>query len=601
MANVVLPQKKWMRLSKARQQSFQDLAGFRAERLDAIEQYAGHRYGNGQSEDGSDATRMDRSPMNMLELAVPTYTRDLASSNPQVTVATRHPDLQRSAELLMMGLNELMTRIRLGETLNRGALNSLFGLGIFKVGMMYGAAQVGPRRGEVDLPTVTVVDDADWVHDMTARHFDEARFMGHRIRVYESDLDAMPGMDKKAREKWLKRMRDGSTDTGERTENVGGTIRGGKDAFEPYTEGWELYLPFEGLLVTIGDELGDGEEPLSVLDWDGPDDGPYHILSYDEIPNNVMPKAPVSGWCDLNLLIQDLTVKVGRQARSQRNLLGYQAGGGEDDARLIQLAGDLDALRLTKADGVKELSVGGVDQRSLAILLQAMQWFSYKAGNLDMLAGLGAQSPTATQDELLARTASKQLMGMQSKVVKATTRIAKSLAWYLWYDPGIELPLAWTVPGTTIRVPVTYTEEERRGDFLDYNLTIVPYSLVEQTPADKLQVLQGALVNLIMPLMPFLERQGLTIDGQALVKRVGEWANVPELEEILTFGAASVGQDAPVGESEGPGKSPVTTRNYVRTNRPGATNGGKAAAMIQTLMGAGVQPAEMAAMGRQTG
>ena len=39
-------------------------------------------------------------------------------------------------------------------------------------------------------------------------------------------------------------------------------------------------------------------------------------------------------------------------------------------------------------------------------------------------------------------------------------------------------------------------------------------------------------------------------------------------------------------------QSPVTTRNYVRENRSGATQQGKDDAMSRILMGADVQPAE---------
>lgn len=41
-------------------------------------------------------------------------------------------------------------------------------------------------------------------------------------------------------------------------------------------------------------------EPLRVVDWEGPESGPYHLLWYNEMPSNSFPLAPVTQWIDLN-------------------------------------------------------------------------------------------------------------------------------------------------------------------------------------------------------------------------------------------------------------------------------------------------------------
>ena len=85
--------------------------------------------------------------------------------------------------------------------------------------------------------------------------------------------------------------------------------------------------------------------------------------------------------------------------------------------------------------------------------LELEQEFKMYAGNLDLLGGLSAQSETASQDKLLAGQANKLLDAMQRRVLAFTKQVVKSLAWYLWNDPFINMPLTRRVPGVRLYAP----------------------------------------------------------------------------------------------------------------------------------------------------
>jgi hypothetical protein len=107
--------------------------------------------------------------------------------------------------------------------------------------------------------------------------------------------------------------------------------------------------------------------------------------------------------------------------------------------------------------------------------------------------------------------------------------------------------------------------------------------------------------RLVMPMQPMMEAQGLAIDMKAVVDYVARNSNMPELADMIVAldGSQDMGR-MPSGGSPHPQyvstKAPVTRRIYERTNRPGATRHGRDAAMMQTLLGGGAQPSEMAAL-----
>jgi hypothetical protein len=108
-----------------------------------------------------------------------------------------------------------------------------------------------------------------------------------------------------------------------------------------------------------------------------------------------------------------------------------------------------------------------------------------------------------------------------------------------------------------------------------------------------------SLLQNLIPLLPAAQEQGIVLDFEALVDRLADLANLPELKEVLKAVEPQAYQ--PEAAKDQPKSSPVTQRNYTRRSIPGATNAGKADALVRLLSGSKIQGAEAASLLRPTG
>jgi hypothetical protein len=568
---------------------------FRDLQNDYVRQFVGQNW----SDNGAE----DRVPVNTMELAASIFIRLCAPSAPKATAVTRFTDFKPVAANLELAANRTLEVIELGRTLRRGVLTGMFGPGVVKVAMA--------ESGTVDIDGYTHaagqvfadnVNLDDWVCDLSAKYIEKCLFYGDRYRLpYEWVMDS-PVYNRKAKG----RLRPVDTynfneDGSERIESLG---RGDEmldrgDELRDMVELWDLYLPQEKLLVTMTSDYR--SLPLNVVEWSGPDAGPYHILSYNEVPNNVMPLPPAALWLDLHLLINELYRKLGRQAERQKTILGVAGDAKRDGSRIVE-ASDGEAVVLQNPDRCKEYTFGGVNKENMAFAVHALDMFKVINGNLDMLGGLGAQAPTASQEQLVAQNASKRADDMAQRTIEWARGIVKAIGHFLWYDPLIELPLIKRIPGTRVDVPTVWSPESRRGDFLHYNVDIDVYSMQHQTPSMRLAKLLQIYTQIILPSAQELERQGLAVNVRALVETVAKHADLqPELADVLVEMTESpVYKPGPVGEP--PRKAAVSRREQVRINVPGSmTNAGRSSVLISELLGKGRQPAEQSAQYRMAG
>ncbi|MEN6306259.1 MAG: hypothetical protein ABFD91_00765 [Anaerohalosphaeraceae bacterium] len=587
-----LPETKLKRLREAICYSRRKLMPFRQQRYDAIRQYVGFHY----SDDGTS----DRVPVNLLELAVNIYTQQMAARAPKALVQTRFGVLKPMAADFELALNHLIREIRLGQTFRLAVIDALFSMGIVKTGLERRASvEIAGYLHDVGQPFAEVVSLDNWVHDTTATRLEQCQFMGDRYRLpLELVKESKAFKNTGNLQATVKTAYNESGDT--KAESLSHGMETDPDEFKDHVELWDIWLPFENLLVTIPAE-GEGK-PLQIIEWDGPETGPYKILSFSEVPGNIMPLAPSALWMDLHDLANRLFRKLGRQAERQKTVLGVQAGSEDDGDRIVR-ANDGEALKMDNPDRAREYRFGGIDQPSLAFLLQVKDLFVYLGGNLDSLGGLSPMADTLGQDQLLAQNASKRVADMQDRVIEFSKEVICDLGFYLWNDPLIELPLTKTVPGFDhLSVPVTFDAESREGDFLDYNVEIEPFSMQHQTPQMKLQALVQVFQQFLAPYAPMMAEQGIGINFEALLSIIAKYTNVSELEDILEFAAPpSTYKPGMVGQPPQKMRAPVTRHISERVNRPGATRQGKDAALMQTLLGGKAQGSELAALRRPTG
>lgn len=577
------------KLSQAMGYSWEQLQPFRDTRRKLLKNYAGKHYGNSTSE---------KMPVNLMELAANIYLQRLVASSPAIKIGPKRGMVQLNeiCDRFEIAGNQLLSEIDLETTLSGGVFAAIFSAGIVKVGLNATQVEVGGFLHDSGQPFANTVSLDNWIHDMTADTFEQCQYFGDRYTITEDEAKVM--FDAKG---FKKLIPDADTTPETTAHDMSESNPAKREEFRTTYKVWDVWLPKQNLVLICADS-GDKNEPvgevLKVIEWAGPKIGPYHLLGFSFIDDNTMPLSPASLWEDLNELANRLFRKLGRQAERQKTVGLVQAGEGTTAAKITE-ANDGEWVEVSNPAAASEHKFGGIAPESLGFLVHVKDLFSYLAGNLDALGGLGPQSDTLGQDQLLGASASQRIQKMQKATYKWTLEIVESLLYWLWTDPWIDMPLVKRVPMLEgIGATASFGPNDRKGDFLDYNITIEPYSMQHQSPESKLMALKNIMDGFIGPLMPLMQAQGATINVQELFKQISSMANLPELNNILMYADPQEASE-PIGEM--PMKASQTKRTYERINRPGATRQGKDQILQQAMFGGKPQTSEAASLSRPTG
>jgi hypothetical protein len=307
------------------------LEPFRQNRLSFLREFVGSHY----SATGSD----ERVPLNALQLAINIYVRQLAPRSPQAMVTTRSPQLKPVAADMQSWMNKASHGMHLDETFRMWVMDAMFGLGVLKVAEapVQEIELHDSTRAWIGQPFAEVVDFDDLVFDALAKRVDQCEFIGNRWRARLSDVRNNPLFDPEARSNVQAMYRHQYNERGdERPSSLQtGTSHPTQDELEDHCELWDLFLPREQLIVTFPytEHAGGGssEKPLRVAKWTGPRAGPYHFLSFTDVPDNIMPAAPATMWMDMHELVNRILNKLGEQSDRQKTVVGY-VGSAVDDA-----------------------------------------------------------------------------------------------------------------------------------------------------------------------------------------------------------------------------------------------------------------------------
>jgi len=567
------------RLDKSIEWSNRMLEFTRRERKNAIREFVGKHY--------SSSGASKPVPVNFLKLAVNIFVRLLAARAPRVLISTQKIELKPTAANLEIAVNQIPKEINLQKTLKRLVIEALFSLGIAKVGLH----SVGKVLGhDVGAPFVDVVTLDDLIIDMTAKHLDYIQYIGNSYwldykDVMESKWFPKGSVDGLKPDEYTTLNEAGE----ERAESI--SIDNDAQLYKDRIKLRDVWIPSEKIMVTYAVKE---KRRLKVIDWKGPDRGPYSILGFDKVPGNLLPLPPVATWTDLHELGNALFRKLASEAKAQKNVQGFQ-GGQEDDVKAFKAAVDGDGIMYNGAEP-KLLKAGGVDPTSLAFYLTVKDQGSYFGGNWDSLGGLSPQAKTLGQDKLLSEASSAQMRDMAAEVVDFVKEIYTSLTYYEWHDPIRRRQLEKTITGTDFNVVVPWDRSSRRGKLDMYDLDIDVYSLQDDSPGLKFQKLGIILERFVFPLMPLLQQPNGILNVQRILHDIAKFADFPEMNNWFQF---MLEEQPTTGENA---KLPSnTTRTVERINRPGATEEGKNQILRQALLGGRPQVDETAAIGRPTG
>ena len=109
-----------------------------------------------------------------------------------------------------------------------------------------------------------------------------------------------------------------------------------------------------------------------------------------------------------------------------------------------------------------------------------------------------------------------------------------------------------------------------------------------QTPQSRLAALNQVVTQIITPMMPILQQQGIQFDINAYLQKVAAYSNMPDLGDIVTIGeppqpgGPSGGGG---GESDTPKMPANTQREYVRHNVSGQTREASDRNLVSSMLG----------------
>jgi len=557
---------------------------FRRQQKAGVQRYVGALYGD---------SPMKARPMNQMYLAVATLVPLLVNQNPKNWVRTRSGELRPFCTDFELALNHLDKEIDFAATLLEGVVASMFGPAIFRTGLCPTGNEY-PVGGYMHDPGQVFCDYislADYVVDPDAKKREQAMFEGHYYEL-PTDFVRRSGMFENV----------GSLDMGgtpkqmgtQDTRELSGKVS--QERVVDMTTLIDLWIPPSnpwggqvGVIITL-EGSSYNNTPVRVVEWDGPEEGPFDILGYHPVPDNIIDLPPSYVWQALDDLLNAMARKTKRQADRQKTVVTYD-GAAEEDAKSVQNAFDGEMVKVHNVDRLREINLGGVNENSYAYQQGLRQDFSRLAGNLDQLGGIGSDAATATEFAGIQANADVRINYMAGRVENLVRSIQRKKAWFLWNDPMMDQELAKATSDPNIVVMTRFSADRDEGDFLDYNIDIQPYSLRADTPDTYVRKLLGWLNGVVLPTMQIGAMQGAMLNVPVLAKLTGKAMQIMEIDDLyITMepsgleqqGAATPrqtsaqtpGRQAPRLTAGGGGRT--KTQPQVRQNPTGVTGNAKA-------------------------
>lgn len=563
------------RLFAAIDSSRDGMKPFRENRTSMLKEYVGSHYnGNGAPYEVI---------VNLIAQTADVYTIGLAANNPKVNITTNSRELLPFANRFKVGINNQIKEMRFSQTLQSIVLDSLFGLGISKTHL----AESDPIQLDDDVWAdvgkiyVGRISLDDFVMDLTAKEVRRCKFMADEYRVSWETCKNHEAFDKDVLSKMSATSKQNRSV--EQANDISGGLLTDDDEYEPMVDLIDVWLPEIKSIATF--PLNHPTKPLAVLPWDGAEGGCYDLLSFSDVPDNVLPSSPMSNLRALHDLYNGLIRKQSRQAKRQKTNPAYRPDA-QDDANRLKQASDGDWVKVKDPAGVNVIKQGGVAQENVAFSIGIMDLFDRQAGNLSAMAGLGAQAGTVGQEELIHAAVSRKEAKMQQRVHSYTASVMGKIGHMMWADEFLELSgETEAIAGSGIMVESSWTPEHREGDFWQYNFDIIPGSTNYESTEAKIGKIERAMEKL-QQMYPMIQAAGGEIDVEALTRVYAEYLEIPEIQNIITFSQSLNQMDAMGGGGSEQRMPSNTTRNYVRRNVPtGGTPQARSQALQQSMYG----------------
>ena len=545
------------KIAYAVKQGFDRVARYRKLRAMLIRAYVGKLYANEKGITGDE-------PINLIFNAIRSTVPNLVQKHGANKIDTENIEYRDYAFLLSKALDIIDKRIKLKDRLRVNVVDTMFGLGIMKSGLAGGGEVLNFGDVLIDEGQVFTdnVDLDDLTIDPTCNSLTTPAFIGDSNRIPRQilldddsfDHDAVIALPRSIHPD-AKRRADAITKSKISQVEM--------DELQDHVDVVELWVPGAKAKIVMADPRQKiADNYLSIVDFYGPDDGPYTFTSLTQpVPGNPFPIAPVGIFYDLHNIANEMAVKTFEQAMRQKDVLVADPSYA-DEAEDVRTAADGEVI-VGNPDSVKAVSYGGQNPANVEMLGNLQSWFNYMSGNPDQLAGISIGAKTATGQSILQSNASVILEDTRDMAEDAQAEVNKKMAWYLHTDPLMNMLIAHRKPGGET-VQLRLTPAQRRGDFLDFTFSTKQRSLVRLDPAIRsrrvmefgTKVVPSVIMSAVEATqigLPFNVQRVLTdlAEEQGILEEIYDWLEDPEFMQRIKLMAAMGPQNQTGGMSVG--------------------------------------------------
>ena len=575
------------RLQDQVQMAEKELEPFREQSQRRQSMYAGHGHGDNQQEVDT--------PFNVYNAALRIYQRHLIGGSPRANVRSRNPEYTPTAYEITLACEQLFEEINLQDTMKSVVHQALSGnCGVVKIGVVTaGSHESEGFLHDAEQAFCDVVLLEDFAFDTNAKTWEQIDWCGNRYRLPLEDLKASPEWDQDVVDGLSVQQVRQDEDLQKKGDEESVTRMGFQDSMfrddlRQYVTVWDIWLPHENVLLTIPEGK---PEVLRVVDYDGPESGPYLLLRFDPIPGNILSVAPGSHLESMAILINRAVRKLGNQLdRQKSNQAITPSAQNAGDDKTIQDCEDGDVIVLQDPKNTQEIRSGGVDQQSYAFTQGLMSWYNWLGGNFESVGGLASRAETAMQQEMEVSGASGMLDELSDKFNQFLSRVMQGLAYYEYTDQSKTRQLVKRVQGTDRQIPVLWTADKRQRDFYLFEFEVDPFSIRRKTPDQRLKQVLDLIpraTQLAQAKMLFAQ-VGDDLDTEAMWSLIVRYTDMEELMGLIRSG----GRPITASPSTRPPSANVggMPREYIRRNvSSGGGNGmqGPQQQALEQMMAAG--------------
>jgi hypothetical protein len=435
-----------------------------------------------------------------------------------------------------LALNFLIDKMELADKVFIPvAINSMFGAGITRTFTEYDRIiTFGDEVIKSGVPAIKVIHDSDYIGDPIAKRRDDFILEGDVYKLptaYAKDLFA--GKDKfgnQIADYIFPDCRLATSFSPEKISNPDFNFNINKYNIRDYTTFIDIYLYDENITVTI---MPEGKKPkiLREVEEDGPKESPYDYLGYKFFPNTSVPIPPAWFWHDLDVSTNIVANTAREQAESQKDLI-FAEPENKKLLKEVNNAKNMDVLIVRNAkEGVQKVSVGGMNTEALPYLQMLELAFNKSGGTSEIMGGRGTTAPTLGQEKMQFQNASRIVNNMYTRFHGFMTSVLKKLAWRVWTDPTIYVPVIKEIPGIG-EIPQVFSQADKVGDYYDFVYNIVPYSTQRMSPEMKYQRLMQFASQWILPTMPIAQQQGAEFNIPEATKTMAEYLGLTTFNQM---------------------------------------------------------------------